>query len=497
MSQSTSEDPRRHLPGVDRILEVEGAVELILQHGHTVVADAVRRTLDEVRESLSQGGSAPAAEVDAHTLLARAAQALTATDRAGLRRVINATGVVLHTNLGRAPLAPSVSEAMRRAALGYSNLEFDLQNGVRGSRYDHCVDEIRALTGAEDAVVVNNCAAGLVLAMSALARGREVAISRGELVEIGGGFRIPEMLEQAGATLHEVGATNRTRLADYASALDSVRVALILKVHRSNFRMEGFTEEAGLAELSDLAAQRGVPLVHDLGSGLLISPERLGLPFEPRPMESLASGADVVIFSGDKLLGGPQAGIVAGSAELIGRLRSSPLCRAFRVDKVTLAGLRATLRLARDADLAVREIPALRALAATAGEVKVRAESLAQEVSGRLGLTAGDAEHGLPATGSAGGARLEIEVVGTMGRVGGGTYPNHSLEGFAVRVRGTESGWDPSALAGALRTPPADSTEELLPVVARVEDGALFLDLRAVLPGEEDALTAAVVAALR
>ncbi|HET9950100.1 MAG TPA: L-seryl-tRNA(Sec) selenium transferase, partial [Longimicrobiales bacterium] len=359
--------------------------------------------------------------------------------------------------LGRAPLADAAVEAMAAAARAYTNLEYDLAAGERGSRYAHCASLLVELTGAEDALVVNNAAAALVLALATWARGAGVVVSRGELVEIGGEFRIPEILERAGARLVEVGATNRTRAADYERALQDSSIRAVLKVHRSNFRITGFTEEAALSELAPLARARGIPLIHDLGSGLLLDPALLadrgeGLAGEPRPQESLAAGADLVVFSGDKVLGGPQAGIVLGRRERVAAMRSNPLCRALRVDKVTLAGLEATLRLYRDPPRALAGIPTLRMLAASAEELGARAERLASEL-GALGVT--------------------CRVVPSEGRVGGGTFPEVGLASFAVALDG-----DAVTLAARLRA--GDP-----PVVARIVQDALLLDVRTLLEGEE------------
>jgi L-seryl-tRNA(Ser) seleniumtransferase len=345
---------------------------------------------------------------------------------------------------------------MEGVAAGYSNLEFDLATGRRGSRYHHCASLIAELTGAEDGLVVNNCAGGLVLALAALARDRDVVVSRGEMVEIGGGFRIPEVLEQAGARLREVGATNRTRASDYESALRAGGVAAILKVHRSNFRISGFTEEAELTELAALGRAHRVPVIHDLGSGLMVEAARLGLPPEPTPAQSVQTGADLVIFSGDKLLGGPQAGLIAGTRELVARLKRTPLCRALRVDKGTLAALEATLRLYRDEDRALAEIPALRMLAAGLDELENRAHALAEGLDGAI----------------------EAAVVRGHGRVGGGTYPEHPVPSVLLRL-------DPGALGAETLARRLRSGDP--PVVGRVEEGAVLLDLRSVLP-EQDRL---------
>jgi L-seryl-tRNA(Ser) seleniumtransferase len=372
-----------------------------------------------------------------------------------LRSVINGTGVILHTNLGRAPLADSALDAMASVARGYANLEYDLEAGSRGSRYDHCTDLLRELTGAGGALVSNNGAAALVLALRTMAFGRAVLVSRGELVEIGGGFRIPEILESAGATLSEVGSTNRTRLEDYRAGAAKSDPALILKVHRSNFRITGFTEEASLGELVGLGAELGVPVVYDLGSGLLADPERLGLPREPGPAESLAVGADIVAFSGDKLLGGPQAGILLGKAEWVDQMRKNPWCRAVRVDKTALAGLEATLRLYRDPETALREIPVLAMLSASLEVLRERAEMMAASISG---------------------AGVAGEVIETTSVVGGGTYPGVELESCGVRVDSREEGADP--LAARLRG-------ACVPLVGRVENGAFWIDLRTVLPWQD------------
>ena len=372
-----------------------------------------------------------------------------------LRSVINGTGVILHTNLGRAPLADSALDAMASVARGYANLEYDLEAGSRGSRYDHCTDLLRELTGAGGALVSNNGAAALVLALRTMAFGRAVLVSRGELVEIGGGFRIPEILESAGATLSEVGSTNRTRLEDYRAGAAKSDPALILKVHRSNFRITGFTEEASLGELVGLGAELGVPVVHDLGSGLLADPERLGLPREPGPAESLAVGADILAFSGDKLLGGPQAGILLGKAEWVDQMRKNPWCRAVRVDKTAPAGLEATLQLYRDPETALREIPVLAMLSTSLEVLRERAEMMAASISG---------------------AGVAAEVIETTSVVGGGTYPGVELESCGVRVDSKEEGADP--LAARLRG-------ACVPLVGRVEDGAFWIDLRTVLPWQD------------
>lgn len=466
-------DPRARIPSVERLLDAAAREGLQDGFGHDRVADAIRLAVAECREALSTADTEGpdwlvGAEVDdPDPYLSRAAELLEEADRPSLRPVLNATGVVLHTNLGRAPLAAEARRAMATVTAGYANLEFDLEAGERGSRYTHCAGLVARLTGAEDALVVNNCAGALALALGALARGRDVAISRGEMVEIGGSFRMPEVAAQAGAGLREVGATNRTRPADYRAAVRAGGIGAILRVHRSNFRITGFTESAPLAELAELAREAGVPLVHDLGSGLMVDPGLVGLPAEPTPAESLARGADLVIFSGDKLLGGPQAGLIAGRADLVRRLRSSPLCRALRVDKAALAALEATLRLYASPEEALARIPALAMLATSVEALEARARTVADAVAPRV-------------PGS-------LEVVTMEGRVGGGTFPGHAVPSAGLR-------WThgPARVHRAAARLRASST----PVVGRVEDGALLLDLRTILPDQDPALVAALVAAL-
>jgi len=455
-------DPRGRIPSIDRLLSSESVARLVTEFGRARVVAAVRGAVDTVRARVSgavEGGAEGVeARVEDPALYAElAGSTLRADDIPGLRRVINATGVVLHTNLGRAPLSDAAVRAMHAAAIQYTNLELDLERGVRGSRYIHCVSLLTGLTGAEDALVVNNAAGGLVLALNTVALDRGIAVSRGELVEIGGGFRIPDVLTRAGARLVEVGSTNRTRAADYARALAEHDASAILKVHRSNFHISGFTEEASLEELAELAREHELPLVHDLGSGLMVEASMLGLPDEPTAIRSIAAGADVVVVSGDKLLGGPQAGIVVGRADLIGRMRANPLCRALRVDKVTLAGLEATLRAYRDPDTAISQIPILRMLAAQRTGLAERAEAV------RAALAA---------------SGIEAAVVESTGAVGGGTYPNVELSSYALALK-THVGVD--RLAERLR-------DGEPPVVGRIVDDTLLLDVRTVFPGQEQDL---------
>ena len=446
---------------MDRLLARPWCGLLVESHGRTWVTARLRAMLDEVRADRLP---LPASEDDFAELLRRE---IARAGTPSLRPAVNATGVILHTNLGRAPLAAEARDAMARAA-GYGNVEFDLGAGGRGSRYVHCAGLVTELTGADAALVVNNGAGAVALALTAFAEGGDVAVSHGELVEIGGGFRIPEVVETAGARLVTVGTTNRTRLADYARAIEGGGVAAILKVHRSNFSMTGFTEETGLAELVALGGETGVPVIHDLGSGLLAGSGELGLPPEPTPAESVAAGVDLVAFSGDKLLGGPQAGILARTRAGVGRASAHPLCRALRCDKVTLAGLEATLALYRDGDRARARIPVLRMIAASAAEVGDRARTLLEGVAGLRAAR--------------GAGPLAADVVPGESLVGGGTFPDARLPTAVLRIHagdGTET------RMAALRAHDP-------PVVARSRDGWILVDLRTVAPEEEAALASAL-----
>jgi L-seryl-tRNA(Ser) seleniumtransferase len=450
-------DPRRLLPSVSSLLESEALRALLERAPRSLVADAVRAAIDEARSAPER-----APHDDAGWATAVGA-ALAVRERPSLRPLLNATGIVLHTNLGRAPLADAAIAAIARAASGFSNLEYDVERGARGSRHAHCTALLRELTGAEDAIVVNNGAAALVLALHALAEGRDAIVSRGELVEIGGSFRIPDIMARSGAHLLEVGTTNRTHADDYRRALSS-RAGAIVKVHRSNFAIEGFVAEVSASELAPLAAEFDVPLVHDLGSGLLLSLERWGLRGEPTAREAVAAGATLVLMSGDKLLGGPQAGIVVGRAAAVERLRRNPLARALRVDKLTLAALEATLALYRDPERARREIPALRMLTAAPEELRSRAASLVARL----------AERGI-------GSR----VMPSEASVGGGAFPTARIPSFAVALEGDATDGERRLRSGELA------------VVGRIADDRVLLDLRSVQPAHDDALAGAVIAALR
>jgi L-seryl-tRNA(Ser) seleniumtransferase len=433
-------DPSLHLTNM-QLRDLPSVDELARASGDPLAVDAARSVIAQAREEIRAG-------VDPGDLETRLHAALEGARRPRLRRVLNATGVIVHTNLGRAPLAGPALERVAEVGRGYSNLEYDAAVGARGSRQDHCAELLRRLTGVEAVLVINNNAAAVLLAVAALAEGREVVVSRGELIEIGDGFRIPDVLARSGARLVEVGTTNRTRAADYEAAIGP-ETALLLRVHQSNFRLVGFEERPALRELAAVAARHGLPLVDDLGSGSL-----LDLGDEPTARDTLAGGADLVCFSGDKLLGGPQAGILLGRADLVERLRRHPLQRALRADKLQLAALEGTLALYRDPAVARREVPVLRMLGEPAEAVRARAERLAELVGG--------------------------EVEETVARVGGGALPLAELESFACAVEET--------LAGTLR-------QREPPVVGIVRDGRLLLDCRTLADTEVDEVARAVAAA--
>ncbi len=450
-------DGRRGLPSIDRLLAVEPLRTAAEQHGHPLAVEAARATLAEARAAIAAGRPAPTPEE-----LAQAAdERLAAVTRGTLYPVINATGVILHTNLGRAPLSRAARQAMEMVAAGYSNLEYDLAAGERGSRDLHVEKLLCQLTGAEAALAVNNNAGAVLLALSALARGREVVISRGQLVEIGGGFRIPEVLRQSGAQLVEVGATNRTHLRDFAAAIGP-ETALLLRVHSSNFRQIGFTAAVGLADMVALGRGHGIPVMDDLGSGALLDTTRYGLAAEPMVQQSLAAGADLITFSGDKLLGGPQAGLIVGRQALVAQLRHHPLARALRVDKSTLAALQATLLhyLAGEAE---RQVPVWHMIALPLAELRERADAWAAALR----------QAGLPAT-----------VIQAFSTVGGGSLPGEVLPTWAV----------------ALDHPAADAFTARLrqgipPVVGRIAENQALLDPRTVPPEADETLLTAVTAA--
>jgi len=443
-------DPRRKLPAVDALLDSPGVAPLLGAHPRSLVVRAVRETVDAAR---ANGGDPPTDGWDA--AVRRSVARIAAPS---LQPVINATGVVLHTNLGRAPLAPTAIAALASVAAGYSALEYDLGRGARGSRHAHCRDLLVEVTGAPDALVVNNAAGAVLLALSALARGGAAIVSRGELVEIGGSFRIPDIMARSGAQLVEVGTTNRTHRKDYEAAL-TADSRLLLKVHRSNFQVTGFTTDVAAPELAALAHARKIPFLYDVGSGLLLDLAPWGLTGEPTVAEAVASGADLITFSGDKLLGGPQAGILLGSAEAIAACRADPIARTVRADKLTLAALEATLALYRDPERARREIPVLRMLTENRESLKRRAEALKEGVKSGVDIIEGESE------------------------VGGGSFPGAKLPTWLVAI--TPGPLTPDTYLAHLR-----SAEP--PVIARIVADRVVLDPRTILPDQIDATVRAI-----
>ena len=455
VTASRTEEELRKLPSVDRLLQ-EGAVAALAgRWGHELTVAAVRETLDTARRAIRGGEAAPPPAALASAAGARLAACLRPT----LHPVVNAAGVIVHTNLGRAPLSAEARAAMDAVAAGYSNLEYDLEAGERGSRYVHAEELLCRLTGAEAALVVNNNAAAVLLILMALAQDREVIISRGQLVEIGGGFRVPDVMRHSGARLVEVGTTNRTYIRDCEAAV-STETAALVRVHHSNFRLVGFVHEPSLEEMVALATQRGLYLFDDLGSGTLLDTASYGLTHEPTIQESIAAGASLVTCSGDKLLGGPQAGIILGRADLVAQLKRFPLTRALRVDKTTLAGLQATLRHYLLGEAAAK-VPVWRMIGLDEASLGKRARVWVRRLK-RLGI--------------------EAQVVPGSSTVGGGSLPGETLP---TRLVALASG-SPDAIAARLR-----SGEP--PVIARIQDGRLMLDPRTVLP-EQDAVLLRCVA---
>jgi L-seryl-tRNA(Ser) seleniumtransferase len=450
-----STPPRSRPPSLERVLaavrnELDGTVD------PAAMAEAARAVVADERARLAAGSEPASVEKLAIEVVARIASYAEPV----LETVINATGVIVHTNLGRAPWPRAAIEAAAAAAGGYLLLELDRETGRRGARFREAEEHLVALTGAEDALVTNNNAAALALAVGLAGRGRGVAVSRGELVEIGGGVRIPEIVRRAGARLVEVGTTNRTRVADFVAPLEDGRAALVLRVHPSNFRQQGFTEVPDARELAALAHGHGAIVVDDLGSGALLPTERYGLAHEPLPLERLAAGSDIVTFSGDKLVGGPQAGFVVGRADLVARIRRDPLARAMRPDKVTLAAVAATLGLYRSGR-AEAEIPVWRMIAASTEGLRARADALAVDIG------------------------ADAEAIPTAATVGGGSLPGETLPSFGVAIGGRRA---EATLAALRRGRPS--------VVARIEAGRVVLDLRTVEPERDAELATAVRAAI-
>lgn len=445
----------RDLPSVDRVLKTAAAGTALTRYGRGYVVETVRAVLDEIRHRLTSEclSEPPSAE----EVMAAVCVRVEATQPGSLRPVVNATGVVLHTNLGRALLADAAVQAVLRASTHAVNLEYDLACGERGERDAHIEEDLRALTGAEAATAVNNNAAAVLLALNTLADGREVLVSRGELIEIGGSFRIPDILAKSGARLREVGTTNRTHVTDYADAVTG-HTALLLKVHTSNYRIVGFTSAVALPELVQLGRTRGIPVMEDLGSGALVDLSQYGLPKEPVVAERVQGGADLVSFSGDKLLGGPQAGIVVGRRELVARLNRNPLKRALRCDKLTLAALAATLRLYRTAPDLGRTLPTLRWLTRPLAEMDA------------VGAAA------IPLLRDALGDEFRIEMTASESEIGSGALPVEALPTRAIRITHPHRG--AQEISRRFR-------EGAIPIIGRVQSGSFLLDLRGIFHAEE------------
>jgi L-seryl-tRNA(Ser) seleniumtransferase len=452
----------RNLPSVDRIVSGAALASAVESFGRDSLVDLTREVLASVRRQVLAGASVPSADEITGSVLNLVDDLTTPSPRP----VINATGVIIHTNLGRAPLSKAALAAADAAARGYSDLEIDLGTGRRGSRQSHLQSLLCRITGAEAALVVNNNASALLLGLSALAAGREVIVTRGEAVEIGGGFRIPDVLRQSGCTLVDVGTTNRTYVRDYADAITEDTGAF-LKAHASNFRVEGFTAAVDERDLVQLGDSAGIPVLHDIGSGALLPTERYGLAHEPTPQESIAAGVGLVFFSGDKLLGGPQAGIVVGKRDLVGRLERHPLARAVRIDKMSLASLTATLThyLTGDAESTV---PVWRMISAAPENVRARAEAWGSAIAARTGT--------------------EMAVLPSRAAIGGGSLPGETLPSWTLAVTPNGAG-SPENLLSALRS-------QKIPLIGRIEEDTVRLDPRTVLPEQDDAVQRAVISAL-
>jgi L-seryl-tRNA(Ser) seleniumtransferase len=455
MSQQLRQKYLSHIPNVDRILAEPEMVQLENLYPRGIILEAVRRGLDHLRQRImtAQGP----ADLDEsifsfENLLPHFMEEIQNQINPKLKRVINATGVVIHTNLGRSLLHEGAIEHISQVSRHYSNLEFDLKGGKRGSRYSHVEEILCRLTGAEAALVVNNNAAAILLVLNTLADGKEVIVSRGQLVEIGGAFRIPDVMKRSGAILKEVGTTNRSHLSDYEGAIDE-DTALILKVHTSNFRIVGFTSDVALEELAELAHSHHVPIMEDLGSGCLIDLSKYGLDREPTVQEAIKGGADIVTFSGDKLMGGPQAGIILGREEYVQRIKVNPLNRAVRIDKLTLAGLESTLFVYLDEEKAVREIPTLRMLTYSHDELRKRAQRLSRKI--RATIPRG----------------VEIGVRNDVSQVGGGAYPVQILPTYVVTLRPDH---------GSVHQLEKRLREGTPPIIARVSREEVLLDIRTV-----------------
>ncbi len=465
----TKQELLRQLPGVDDLLNSPAVMSMLERYPRSVVVGAVRAAIDAARDKVTsvEPADKAAGVVVPGALVREAEKIVTGIMNPSLRRVINATGVVIHTNLGRSVLPAVAIKAVLEVAGAYSNVEFDVAAGKRGSRHDHVANLLTLLTGAEAAIVVNNNAAAVLLALSALAKGKEVVISRGQLVEIGGSFRIPDVMRQSGAKLKEVGATNKTHAEDYRAAVTG-KTGLIMRAHPSNYQVVGFSKEVSLPEMVAIAREFELGVLDDLGSGVMVDVTKAGLPYEPTVVESVEAGVDVVTFSGDKLLGGPQAGLAVGKKAAIEKMKKHPLARAVRIDKMTLAALEATLKLYFDEARAWVEVPTLAMLRAPLKELKTRSD----EVADMINRTAS--------------AAIKATSVTDVSKAGGGALPLAELPTSVVRLE---------PLTMKVNKLEKELRGQEPPVIGRIKDGALLLDMRTILQVDEEDLVAAVVAA--
>ena len=439
----------RNLPNVNSILENDAVQEIVSLYKRDWVVELVRETIDQARETISKGHACPTLPEIISTIKDRVALLTVQSPR----RVINATGVIIHTNLGRSPLSDNAMEAALAASAGYSDLEFDLSSGRRGSRQSHLQSLLKEITGAEASLVVNNNASALLLGLSALADGKEVIVSRGEAVEIGGGFRVPDVMEQSGAVLIDVGTTNRTYVRDYANSL-TPQTGVFLKAHASNFRVEGFTAEVSIGELVELGRANDIPVIHDVGSGALLDTDKYGLAHEPTPQESISAGAGLVMFSGDKLLGGPQAGIISGDRALVEKLSRHPLARAIRIDKISLASLTATLMHYLKGE-AEAKIPIWKMISAHPDQIRLRAQKWKESL------------------------QVDAEIIESKSAVGGGSLPGETLNSWSLAI-------DSAGVLGGAQALVTRLRENVPPIIARIDGDKVLLDPRTVMENEED-----------
>ena len=439
----------RNLPNVNSILENDAVQEIVSLYKRDWVVELVRETIDQARETISKGHACPTLPEIISTIKDRVALLTVQSPR----RVINATGVIIHTNLGRSPLSDNAMEAALAASAGYSDLEFDLSSGRRGSRQSHLQSLLKEITGAEASLVVNNNASALLLGLSALADGKEVIVSRGEAVEIGGGFRVPDVMEQSGAVLIDVGTTNRTYVRDYANSL-TPQTGVFLKAHASNFRVEGFTAEVSIGELVELGRANDIPVIHDVGSGALLDTDKYGLAHEPTPQESISAGAGLVMFSGAKLLGGPQAGIMSGDRALVEKLSRHPLARAIRIDKISLASLTATLMHYLKGE-AEAKIPIWKMISADPDQIRLRAQKWKESL------------------------QVDAEIIESKSAVGGGSLPGETLNSWSLAI-------DSAGVLGGAQALVTRLRENVPPIIARIDGDKVLLDPRTVMENEED-----------